>query len=64
MDSEKADFTVTYEKPHCGLLTHVRRDVPIIIDDGRPTATIEIACLDQPYGVPTVEVRERVARRK
>jgi hypothetical protein len=63
-DSEKADFTVTYERPHCGLLTHVRRDVPIIIEDGTPSANIDISCLDQPYGLPTVEVKEKGGKKE
>jgi hypothetical protein len=63
-DSEKADFTVTYEQPHCGLLTHVRRDVPIIIENGVPSAHIDIECLDQPSGVPTVEVKEKGGKKE
>jgi hypothetical protein len=64
MDSEKADFTVTYEREHCGKLTHVRRDVQIIIENGTPTASILIECLDQPSEVPTVEVKEKGGKKE
>jgi hypothetical protein len=64
MDSERMDVTVTFDKEHCGSRTHVRKDVPIIIRNNLPMASIQIACLDEPYGVPTVESFEKGGKKQ
>jgi hypothetical protein len=58
LDSERLDVTITFDKPHCGSRTHVRKDAPIIIHDGVPSASIDIVCSEEPPGVPTVEAKE------
>ena len=63
-DSEKLDVTVTFEKPHCGSGTHARKDVPIIIRNDIPSASVDIECLDEPYGVPKVEAKEKGGKKE
>ena len=64
VDSERLDVTVTFDRPYCGARVHVQKDVPIIIRDDRPSASIHFACAEQPYGVPTVEATERGGKKQ
>jgi len=64
LDSEKQDVSVIFEKPFCGLRTHKREDVPIVIRDGIPSASIDITCPDEPYGVPAVDTTEKGGKKE
>ncbi len=58
------DVTVTFDKPFCRSRTHVRKDVPIIIHDDISSASIDVECLDEPYGVPTVDATEKGGKKE
>lgn len=65
VDSERMDVTVTFDKPHCGLLTHVRKDVPIIIHDDIPLAPASKLLVPiSPTAYPLWKRRKEAARRK
>jgi hypothetical protein len=58
-DSERADVTVTIEQPDHTSRKFERKNVPIIIRDSVPTASVDISSNAEPVGVPTVEATEK-----
>jgi hypothetical protein len=58
-DSERADVTVTIEQPDHTYRKFERKEVPIIIRDSVPTASVDILSNTEPVGVPTVEATEK-----
>jgi hypothetical protein len=64
VDSERVDVTVTIEQPDHTYRKELRKDVPIIIRDKIPAATIDILTPYEPAGVPTVEATEKGGKRE
>jgi hypothetical protein len=58
-DSERMDVKVIFDKPFCGSREHARKDVPIIVRNDTPSASVQILCQDEPYGVPIVDATEK-----
>jgi hypothetical protein len=63
-DSERADVTVSIEQSDHTRRKEVRKDVPIIIRDSMPTATVQTFATAPPVGVPTVDVTERGGKKE
>jgi hypothetical protein len=59
VDSERVDITITVEQPNHTYAEHTFRDVPVIIRDNIPTASISYGTPQYPVGVPTVEATEK-----
>lgn len=58
-NSERMDITVVFEQPDHTYKKHVRKDVPITIEDKMPNATVQFTFPYPPVSVPTVEAREK-----
>jgi hypothetical protein len=63
-DSERMDVTVTIEQADHTYRKYVRKDVPVIIRNDIPSATVEIASLDEPVGVPTADAIEKGGKKE
>jgi len=59
VDSEKVDMKVTVEQSGHKFTEHVFKDIPVIIRDNIPTASITLGTPQYPVGVPTVEATEK-----
>jgi hypothetical protein len=58
-DSKRVDMTVTFENPDHTFQKYERKDVPVIVQDGTPSASAEFITQMKPVGVPTVEATEK-----
>jgi hypothetical protein len=63
-DSERVDMIVTIEQPDHTFRTYERKDVPVIIQDGFPNATVDILTTAEPVGVPTVKAKEKGGKKE
>lgn len=63
-DSERMDVTVTIEQADHTFRKYVRKDVPIIVEDGIASATVNINTPDEPVGVPTVDSTEKGGKKE
>jgi len=64
IDSERVDMTITVEFTDHTHRDYVRSDIPVIIRDGVPTASVDISTPNEPLGVPTVEATEKGGAKK
>jgi hypothetical protein len=63
-DSERMDVTISIEKYDHTIQTYERKDVPIIIRDDIPRATVDFGTQFEPIGVPTVDATEKGGARE
>jgi hypothetical protein len=64
VDSERVDITITAEQPNHTYIEHTLKDVPVIIRDNIPQASIDFGTPQYPVGVPTVEATEKGGKKE
>lgn len=64
VDSERVDLVVDVELSNHQHKTFTRNDVPVIIKNGIPQATIDIGTPEDPFGVPTVQAVEKGGKKQ
>ena len=58
-DSERMDVTIFIEKSDHSIQKYEQKDVPIIIRDDIPRATVDFGTQFEPIGVPAVDATEK-----